>query len=748
MALDDFQQAWQAQSSQTRVTIDADLLLEEAQRDQLNFRTMIYFRDFFEVGIALLLIPIWFVLGAVTESPWTWYLTVPVLVWMAGFMLVYRMRHKQKPRESDEPLLLCVQRSLTEVEDQIWLLRNIFWWYLLPPSISIMAFFAHVSWLSRSGCWLFTLLFFIGLAVFLLAIYSSIYFLNQRAVRVQLEPRRQELLTLLTSLRDETTGSGANDLIALPGLPFAEARSHTSSASPVKLVIGLFAFVIIILVVVAIVAWAGGAFNSSNDPSPEIKGPASTSGTNLVAELPQKKKLVGLAAMVMVDGKVVAAVADGERKIGSGVLLEIGDSWHLGGISKSITATMLARLVESGQMEWTDTIGESFPDASMHEDWKPITLRQLLTDSAGAPVMFPREVLRKRPAPGPERTRARREAVLDVIADKPVYPPGEKYIYSSVGYTIAGAMAEKVTGATWEDLVKREVSEPLKLTGVGFGPPKSADEMLEQPRGHRKRIRAKVPVKVPVDDETDNTPIIGPAGTVHMTLGDLCTYAMEHLRGALSEGNLLSTETFKLLHTPDLNNYACGWIRQEPTEEIPFTVYWHNGSNTLWYAMVAFIPEKNIVVAVTSNDGDSRNAEAAAWEIVKATVKQSDIIAPLPPGGEYPKTSPFAAVRWQESQPEVKLGKEWFQLVSLDGLPASEIVTFSKQTYGDKWRKRFEEDLAELLTRMGHPPKDKVTLEVLTLYSLERQVLEDVPMTKENRAAIRAAARKQETSEP
>ena len=72
-----------------------------------------------------------------------------------------------------------------------------------------------------------------------------------------------------------------------------------------------------------------------------------------------------------------------------------------------------------------------------------------------------------------------------MLAEKPANPPGEKYAYSNVGYTIAGAMAEKATGATWEDLVKREVFEPLELTGAGFGPPKSPDETLEQPRGHR-----------------------------------------------------------------------------------------------------------------------------------------------------------------------------------------------------------------------------------------------------------------------
>ena len=56
--------------------------------------------------------------------------------------------------------------------------------------------------------------------------------------------------------------------------------------------------------------------------------------------------------------------------------------------------------------------------------------------------------------------------------------------------------------------------------------------------------------------------------------------------------------------------------------EIPYTMYWHNGSNTLWYALVVFIPEKNMVVAVTSNDGDIEKAEAAAWEIVKASTQR------------------------------------------------------------------------------------------------------------------------------
>ncbi len=113
--------------------------------------------------------------------PWTWWLTVPALLWMTGFMLVYRKCHVPKPSEPDEPLLDCVKNSLTEVEAQIWLLRNIFWWYLLPPSISISAFFIQATWSLRGGGWLPALGRVAVPEVFLAVVYGGIYLLNQYA---------------------------------------------------------------------------------------------------------------------------------------------------------------------------------------------------------------------------------------------------------------------------------------------------------------------------------------------------------------------------------------------------------------------------------------------------------------------------------------------------------------------------------------------------------------------------------------
>jgi len=200
---DNLQQAWQAQSSQRRLTIDAELLLREVQRNQQHFTATIFWRDVREVGVALVMVPVWVFLGVRLHLPWAWYLTVPALVWIAGFMLVDRLRHKRQGPASGEALRQRLESSLAQVEHQIWLLRNVFWWYLLPIAVSCLAFFGQVGWLGRSDGWLTAVVF--GVVALVVAVFFvCIYWLNQEAVRTYLEPRREELKALLGSLEGES----------------------------------------------------------------------------------------------------------------------------------------------------------------------------------------------------------------------------------------------------------------------------------------------------------------------------------------------------------------------------------------------------------------------------------------------------------------------------------------------------------------------------------------------------------------
>ena len=333
----------------------------------------------------------------------------------------------------------------------------------------------------------------------------------------------------------------------------------------------------------------------------------------LVSRIRANKKLVGLAAVIMVDGKVIASAADGERKIGSGIPLEVGDKFHIGSITKSITATMLARLIERDILSWDTTVGDVFGDSlELHADWKNVTLQQLLTHTSGAPANFPFTSQLQHPPEGAERIKARLTFVAAVLKQKPSKLLGTAFVYSNVGPSIAGAMTEKLTGESWEDLIRQEVFVPLELAHAGFGPPQDNEAEFDQPRGHRLFLGSKQAVGL----SDDNTPIIGPAGIVHMTLTELCTFGNEHRLGEKGNGKLLKAESYTRLHTPVLNNYAWGWVVPDKANWTDARFYWHNGSNTMWYALLVVLPEQNAVVAVAANDGDIPKAEAGAFQIV------------------------------------------------------------------------------------------------------------------------------------
>src|SRR5262245_31715334 len=137
MNLDDFQKSWQSQDAAKKISINADVLLNEVRRNQQQFRTMIFLRDVREVGVAAVLIPV-FILMARLLHNWTSYLVAAACFVVGGYFLFDRWRRRGSAPESGDTLKNCVATSLAEVRHQIWLLKNILWWYLLPLFVPLV----------------------------------------------------------------------------------------------------------------------------------------------------------------------------------------------------------------------------------------------------------------------------------------------------------------------------------------------------------------------------------------------------------------------------------------------------------------------------------------------------------------------------------------------------------------------------------------------------------------------------------
>jgi hypothetical protein len=106
----------------------------------------------------------------------------------------------------------------------------------------------------------------------------------------------------------------------------------------------------------------------------------------------------------------------------------------------------------------------------------------------------------------------------------------------------------------------------------------------------------------------------------------------------------------------------------------------------------------------------------------------------------FPRRAPFSGVRWAADAPEVLVGSTWYGLLAIDGVTASDIVSFCQHSYGPRWRKRFEEDLVAAMSQMNHPPGDKVSLTLRDLGSKAITKRPGVAMTEENRRAIWCAS--------
>ena len=113
-------------------------------------------------------------------------------------------------------------------------------------------------------------------------------------------------------------------------------------------------------------------------------------------------------------------------------------------------------------------------------------------------------------------------------------------------------------------------------------------------------------------------------------------------------------------------------------------------------------------------------------------------------GRGYPILAPFSAVRWKDSTPEVKVQDAWYELLAIDKVTAKDLVAFCKEKETKQWQKRFEEDLVEMMDRMGHKPAAKVTLKLRDLATDKEVLMKDVAMTEENREAIRKARPKEQ----
>ena len=288
-----------------------------------------------------------------------------------------------------------------------------------------------------------------------------------------------------------------------------------------------------------------------------------------------------------------------------------------------MTATLIATFVEDGTISWNSRLSKIYrAPNSIHSDYLDVTIEMLLAHRAGLTADLPSynggQLWQKLLDENLDPVDGRAMVSKTLLSETPSTMPGSQFRYSNAGYIILGAVVEKLTGKSWEDLLVERVFKPLKMNSCGFGPPGTPDASIpDQPWPHRQSANGPEPVAPSF--YADNPPTLGPAGNVHCSLSDWSKFTHSHVEGFNGKNNILKASTYKPLHTkyPGQDYTFGGWVRLERNwANGPVLV--HSGSNTLNYAVVWLAPKLNSGFLSVTNYAGSDSGANATDEVIGA----------------------------------------------------------------------------------------------------------------------------------
>ncbi len=333
----------------------------------------------------------------------------------------------------------------------------------------------------------------------------------------------------------------------------------------------------------------------------------------ILAEAADGEDVPGAGILIIKDNHVFDEAVYGVRRLGESAAIEPGDVWNIGSNSKSMTAVMIARLVERGLLSWNAPLETLLPElqASLRPEYRSVTLLQLLSHTSGLPENIEDEdvVNALFYDPTDASTAERRLTyVTRALQDEPVGRAG-RFSYSNTGFLVAAVVAERATGLTYEELMKQEVFGPLGMRSAGFGIPPAG-----QPVGHTHgRVAAA---------RDANPDFFAPAGNIFLSLDDWALFCIDQMNGSNGHGALLKPETYALMQTIQSNDpVSMGWFILDDIDGFPGPVLYHEGSDGNWFAIVALFPKTGVGMLVAANAGKSMDANDFDKAAGRAAIK-------------------------------------------------------------------------------------------------------------------------------
>ncbi len=293
------------------------------------------------------------------------------------------------------------------------------------------------------------------------------------------------------------------------------------------------------------------------------------------------------AAIGILRHAAVTTACYGVADVSTGVPITPGTLFSLGSLTKTMVATVIARLAEAALLSMDDPVAAHVPELHASDWAHGATLRDLLANRSGIALRAGLEF------DFDGRTGVDDGALSRLVADAAAYVPAARFwSYTNLGWCVLGRVIETATGTAWEDAMRRTFSS------AGIHDTTFPTQAVTKGRASGHAVTAKGPVPV----EPLFARAYGPAGaTAVSTVADLLRFAALHLEDP-------SLAALRVVHA-EVPIY--GWLDSWCLGLARFD--WEGGQTWGWDSVVngersvlRIIPERRAAVVLMTNASTGR----------------------------------------------------------------------------------------------------------------------------------------------
>jgi beta-lactamase class C len=342
-------------------------------------------------------------------------------------------------------------------------------------------------------------------------------------------------------------------------------------------------------------------FNATQAPDPFHSELKQSMEEFIAGSMGTREAPPGLAVCVVKDGHVVLLRGFGNKRVDIEEQVDVHTAFRLASLSKSFAAFLTSILAQEGYLHWDDRVKKHWPDFTLKSTRAAdsLRIRHILSQTTG----FPRHAFTNLIEEG----YSHQELVESLQEIDPIAMPGSLYSYQNVAYSLIEPVLQKVTGKSYDALLREKVFSPLHMYDASTNlndllqKGNFASPHLPYSRGWRS---------IGASERYYN---VISAGGINASVSDMAKYFLALTRGRPS----LSVENVEMLFEPEVRShirykyfskwpdvrkvyYGLGWRILDLGSDKPVVAY-HGGYVNGYRNSMALIPEERAAICVLTN---------------------------------------------------------------------------------------------------------------------------------------------------